>query len=101
MQMVHRRLILILHGAEHRNQPAAVVGQLRSSPAFAANVALDNRKVGQVIEIVERVPGGLVRHRNALSSLGNRAKLVDGFEQADTGAPEESAGLRLDLEVSL
>jgi len=41
MQMVHRGLILVLDGPEHRDEFATVVGQLRSASAHAANVAVD------------------------------------------------------------
>src|SRR4051812_42598949 len=99
--MIHCGLILVFDGAKHRHELAAVVGEFGSTAARAADIALDDRKVRQVVEIVERIPRCLVGHRNALGSLRNRSELLDRLQQANARAAEESTGPRLHLEMSL
>ncbi len=57
--------------------------------------------IREVVQVLEGVPGGLVGHRDVLRRLRNGTMLVDGFEQADAGAPQHRAEFGFQFEVGL
>src|SRR5262245_9102621 len=82
---------LFLKAAECKNQPPALIGDLRAAAMRAADPRDECGARQKVVNGINRVPSGLIAKPRSVGSLGNALVLHHGFEQSDTFAPDEEA----------
>ncbi|MOA01600.1 hypothetical protein D3C78_1210170 [compost metagenome] len=70
----------LLVQAQH---PLTFVGQARTAAALASDNPLHQRFLRQIVQLIDRIPGGLVAHARAFGRAGDRALFGDVLQQGD------------------
>src|SRR5574341_1912353 len=80
--------MLPLHDPVRPDGFPPLVRKERASPSPAAGRPGDERPPREVVQAVDRVPGGLVADADRPGGLRDRTELVDFLQQVDPVAPE-------------